>query len=263
MSNNTTFSRRGANSSDGSATAAATPAEGANAGDRNARPQGQQQTSFQPVPAQEQLRLQTMRSQVATSLMHCLGECRVALKYYVLGRLARARALPRVSHQRGRGTGRNSVSSHFSKEEDPGFDALVRAERALCARIDALRNFLALYWTGSASTAGFGNARNKPLQGNDNPQRFMTFDVEALERIEYVRDKLLAVGVTEDQHTETSRVIASVVDGIENDVRVARLLPPGPGWAWSAKYDDWFRWSASAMKWVAATREELEVDLLT
>lgn len=37
------------------------------------------------MPLQEQLRLRTMRSQVAMSLRLCLGQCRVALKFYVLG----------------------------------------------------------------------------------------------------------------------------------------------------------------------------------
>lgn len=139
---------------------------------------------------------------------------------------------------------------------------LISFDRALTARVDSLHNYLARYWAGSAYTTGSVADRNSPLQhGSDHSQRLMALDLEALERIQYVRDRLLDVVMETERHV--GRVIALVVDEIENDIRVARLLPPGRGWAWSARYDDWFCWSAGVLKWVSASRPEFQVEHLT
>lgn len=110
-----------------------------------------------------------------------------------------------------------------------------------------------------------------------SPQISMTFDMEAIQRIDYIRDKLMAVEVGGSRPL-ARQVIASVVDEIEKDARVARLLPPlsspcdiikeqnsdtnDGGWAWSWKYDDWFRWRTDEGRWVSAAQAELKVAYL-
>lgn len=159
--------------------------------------------------------------------------------------------------------------------------------------MDALNDALAPYSMGSISTIGYipGDTSNKGSSAHNHHHQqassssslrlSMTIDMEALSRIDYVRDKLMATemgGPRDDGNKPLIRhVIAAVVDEIEKDARVARLLPPPPsldehesggavvgggGWAWSWKYDDWFRWSAGSGKWVAASREGLKVDYL-
>lgn len=165
--------------------------------------------------------------------------------------------------------------------------------RTLRERIDALDATLAPYSAGTTISipgSGTGDNPNGSSNGNNHrhhhhpqqsttssPQMSMTFDLEAFNRIDYVRERLMIADLGGPPEQPLVRqVIASVVDEIEKDARVARLLPPSPsssscdsgtvvgecGWAWSWRYDDWFRWSASAGKWIAASREGLKVDYL-
>lgn len=75
---------------------------------------------------------------------------------------------------------------------------------------------------------------------------------DTLTRIQIVRDKLLAYELGD----KATRCIGPVLDDIERDIRVSRLLPPQSqnGWAWSWAYDDWFRWEISEKKWVSAAK---------
>ncbi|KAJ4422734.1 hypothetical protein N0V82_002631 [Gnomoniopsis sp. IMI 355080] len=75
---------------------------------------------------------------------------------------------------------------------------------------------------------------------------------DTLSRIQDVRKKLLAA----ELGNKATRYIGPVLDEIEQDARLARILPPQDqnGWAWSWAYDDWFRWDSSEKKWVSATQ---------
>lgn len=75
---------------------------------------------------------------------------------------------------------------------------------------------------------------------------------DTFSRIQRVRDKLLAYELGD----KATRYIGPVLDEIERDIRVARLLPPQSqnGWAWSWAYDDWFRWEIGEKKWVSAAK---------
>lgn len=125
---------------------------------------------------------------------------------------------------------------------------------------------------GSNNQNHDGN-KQQPPPPSLNAHLSMTFNMEAFDRIEYIRDRLLSAGIgAHPDRPLAYRVMCSVVNEIEKDARVARLLPPssgqnggdgvGSGWAWSWKYDDWFCWNASERKWIAASREGLKVDYL-
>lgn len=254
---------------------------------RGGTEQQKQQGILHSVPLQEQLRLRAMRSQVAMSLKQCLGECRVALKFYMLGWTG---TLPSVSHtkrQERKGKRVNDTwpltRPHPCQAANPDAVANAKLLQALRDRVDKLNDALAPYSMGSISTVGYihGDTENKGSSSStssSSPQLFITIDMESLHRIDYVRDKLMTAELARlDGHNEplVREVIAAVVDEIEKDARVARLLPPlppsqeescgvtivgGGGWAWSWRYDDWFGWNAGLGKWVAASQAEFKVD---
>lgn len=143
------------------------------------------------------------------------------------------------------------------------------------------------------SSSGDNKAQQQEQQGQNLP-----FDPSALNRLDYVRDKLMAAGIDgvipihggyrRPQPTSRVReVIASVIDEMEKDARVARMVPPryvsdpiqsyygGEGhaentvatselwkWRWSWNHDDWFELNMRTNLWVSASRKGLELDNL-
>lgn len=84
-------------------------------------------------------------------------------------------------------------------------------------------------------------------------------NTDTLARIEFVREKLLAI----EPGARLVHHLLPILDEIEQDARVARMLAPQDqaGWVWSWGYDDWFRWDPGEKKWLGAM-QGWKVDLL-
>ncbi|KAG6368445.1 hypothetical protein INS49_002652 [Diaporthe citri] len=168
-----------------------------------------------PLSTQEQLQAMARRREAAVSFKNQVSECRLALRYSVIG-----------------WTGTLDPTNH-AQEKIPTALSNAPSIRDLDAQMDKLERKLAPFLPADNSNNGG--------QG---------LGAEALARVERVRAALLEV----EPGVKSTRFIKPVLDGVERGARASGILPPqdNVGWVWSLSFDDWFIWRAGEGAFVSA-----------
>ncbi|KKY39199.1 hypothetical protein UCDDA912_g00757 [Diaporthe ampelina] len=176
-----------------------------------------------PLSTQEQLQAMARRRESAVSFQHQISECRLALRYSVIG-----------------------WTGTLDPEKIPAALSNAPSIRDLNAQMDKLERKLAPFLPADAGGAG-GSGRGQGM------------GAEALGRVEGVRARLLEI----TPGVKSTRFIKPVLDEVEGSARAAGILPPQDkvGWVWSLSFDDWFIWCAGEDAFVSA-RQGVRTDFV-
>ncbi|KAI7782520.1 hypothetical protein LA080_013155 [Diaporthe eres] len=174
-----------------------------------------------PLSTQEQLQAMARRREAAVSFKNQVSECRLALRYSVIG-----------------------WTGTLDPEKIPAALSNAPSIRDLDAQMDKLERKLAPFLPAdnNDNLVGGGGGGSSSGQG---------LGPEALARVERVRAALLEI----EPGVKSTRFIKPVLDEIERGARASGILPPqdNAGWVWSLSFDDWFIWRAGEGAFVSAT----------
>ncbi|KAK7718327.1 hypothetical protein SLS64_002276 [Diaporthe eres] len=167
-----------------------------------------------PLSTQEQLQAMARRREAAVSFKNQVSECRLALRYSVIG-----------------------WTGTLDPDKIPAALSNAPSIRDLDAQMDRLERKLAPFLPADNSNSNSNNGG----QG---------LGAEALARVERVRAALLEV----EPGVKSTRFIKPVLDEVERGARASGILPPqdNAGWVWSLSFDDWFIWRAGEGAFVSA-----------
>lgn len=237
-------------------------------------PSPEEGPALSPLSTQEQLQAMARRREAAVSFKNQVGECRLALRYSVIGWtgtldpvssghtafssflparfLIKRNAIPLPSCRpptypptRPKDDNRLTYTDQNPPPQDKISTALSNAPSI--EKLDEEMNEL------ERKLAPFLPADNNSASGGQG------LGPEALARVERVREELLAI----EPGVKSTRFIKPVLDGVELDARAEGLLPPqdSMGWVWSLPFDDWFIWRAGEGAFVSA-RQGLRTDFV-
>lgn len=242
-------------------------------------PSPQEGPALSPLSTQEQLQAMARRREAAVSFKNQVGECRLALRYSVIGWTGTLD--PVSSGQRGyspcplpSSPVPHQTKCHLSPfvithlPTYPACEAHPKTTTDLLTRTKSTpQDKIPTALSNAPSIEKLDEEMNElerklaPFLPADNNSTSggQGLGPQALARVERVREELLAI----EPGIKSTRFIKPVLDGVELDARAEGLLPPqdSMGWVWSLPFDDWFIWRAGEGAFVSA-RQGLRTDFV-